>query len=183
MAASAKRKGLSEAAFAAEIGMSRTGVQKAKQSGRLVLFPDGSIDMAASAQRMGRGTDPSKQRGTQPTVRVSDNDERDDELELPASADFLEVKTFHERRKVEKLEIEIAKRRGELVERASAEALFFDLARQERDAWLGWPARVAATMAAELGLDAKALETVLDHHLREHLAGLAGLDLSMRADG
>jgi hypothetical protein len=109
---------------------------------------------------------------------VSD-DEDGDTLELPASADFLEVRTFHERRKIDKLEIEIAKRRGELVERAAAEAMFFDLARQERDAWLGWPSRVAATMAAELGLDAKTLEAVLDRYLREHLTGLAALSVQM----
>ena len=171
----AKRKGLSEAAYAARAGLSKTGVRRAKESGRVVLYDDGSINATASDALMERATDPTRRRVDRAMVRVSDDDDRDDTLELPASADFLEVKTFHERRKVEKLEIEIAKRRGELVERAAAEAMFFDLARQERDAWLGWPSRVAATMAAELGLDAKTLEAVMDRYLREHLAGLAAL--------
>ena len=36
------------------------------------------------------------------------------------------------------------------------------LARQERDAWAGWPARVAALMAADLGIGAHAMQTVLE---------------------
>jgi hypothetical protein len=41
--------------------------------------------------------------------------------------------------------------KGELVDRARATALVFRLAREERDTWSNWPARVAALMAAELG--------------------------------
>jgi hypothetical protein len=41
--------------------------------------------------------------------------------------------------------------KGELVERSRATALVFRLAREERDTWVTWPARIAALMAAELG--------------------------------
>ena len=174
------RKGLTEAAYADRIGISKTAVQKAKQVGRVVLFDDGSIDPEASDVAMRRNTDQSKQRGRTPTIRVSDDDGTPDGLEIPAGADFMEVKTLHERRKVEKLEIEIAKRRGELVERAAAEAQFFELARQERDSWLAWPARVSALMAAELGVEPRLLEAMLDRHLREHLAVLADPDLNIK---
>lgn len=170
------RKGLTEAAYAERIGMSRSGVRNAKAAGRIALYDDGSINASASDALLASMTDPSKQRGAM--VRISD-DEGGDTLELPASADFLEVKTFHERRKVEKLQIEIAKRRGELVERAAAEAMVFDLARRERDAWMAWPARVSAQMAAELGVDARTLEGVMDRHLREHLAGLSEMEVDL----
>ena len=36
--------------------------------------------------------------------------------------------------------------------------MVFRLAREERDTWLNWPARVAALMAAELGVDAHAMQ-------------------------
>jgi hypothetical protein len=49
----------------------------------------------------------------------------------------------------------------------------FRLARQERDAWAGWPARVAAMMAADLGVGAHAMQTVLETHVRQHLGELA----------
>jgi hypothetical protein len=44
------------------------------------------------------------------------------------------------------------------------------LAKEERDAILGWPARVAAEMAAELGVDAHRLQMMLESRLRTLLA-------------
>ena len=39
-------EGLSERAYAEHAGISRGAVQKARKTGRLVLFPDGSINAA-----------------------------------------------------------------------------------------------------------------------------------------
>ncbi len=58
--------------------------------------------------------------------------------------------------------------------------MVFDLARRERDAWIGWPPRVAANMAAELGCYPHRLEQVLDRHLRAHLALLAEVKVELR---
>ncbi len=49
----------------------------------------------------------------------------------------------------------------------------FRLAREERDAWINWPARVAALMAAELGVEAHPMQKVLETHVRAQLAELA----------
>ena len=54
-------EGLSERAYAAHSGLSRGAVQKARKNGRLVLFPDGSINAAASDARRGVMTDPDQQ--------------------------------------------------------------------------------------------------------------------------
>ena len=67
----------------------------------------------------------------------------------------------------------LQKLRGELVDRARAVALVFRLARQERDAWAGRPARVAALMAADLGIGAHAMQTVLESHVLAELRELA----------
>ena len=48
----------------------------------------------------------------------------------------------------------------------------FKLARAERDAWLNWPARISAQMAAELGVDPHALHVALDAAVREQLQDL-----------
>jgi hypothetical protein len=56
------RAGLSERAYAAHADISRGAVQKARVSGRLVLYADGSIDAAASDARRAQATDPSMQR-------------------------------------------------------------------------------------------------------------------------
>jgi hypothetical protein len=74
----------------------------------------------------------------------------------------------------------LQKLRGELVDRARATALVFRLARQERDAWAGWPARVAAMMAADLGIGAHVMQTVLETHVRQHLAELAEVRQELR---
>jgi hypothetical protein len=54
-------EGLSERAYAAHSGLSRGAVQKARKNGRLVLFPDGSINATASNARRGAMTDPDQQ--------------------------------------------------------------------------------------------------------------------------
>ena len=71
------------------------------------------------------------------------------------------------------VKVRLQKLKGELVDRARAIALVFRLARQERDTWAGWPARVAAMMAADLGIGTHAVQTVLETHVRQHLGELA----------
>lgn len=68
---------------------------------------------------------------------------------------------------------------GKLVDRDAAEALFFDTARDLRDAWLAWPARVAIIMADELKIDARTLTTVLTAHVYQHLAELGEPDVDL----
>jgi hypothetical protein len=56
----------------------------------------------------------------------------------------------------------------------------FRLARDERDAWVNWPARVAAMMAAELEVDQHGLHTALERQVREHLIELAEIRPNLR---
>ena len=178
------RKGLSEREYARHAGVSRGCVQKARSSGRLVLYLDGSIDAASSDALRLQATDPSKQRGRHATFAkpvpqealgaVADTLR---EQGMPASTagglTFLQARTANEVMKAQLRRIELAKKKSELVDRARATALVFRLARQERDAWIGWPSRVAALIAAELGINAHAMQTVLEKHVREHLVSLS----------
>ncbi len=63
-------------------------------------------------------------------------------------------------------------KQGKLVDRAEAEAAFFDEARATRDAWIGWPARVGIEMADVLKVDARTLTQVLATYVQQHLAEL-----------
>jgi hypothetical protein len=63
--------------------------------------------------------------------------------------------------KAQERRVRLQKLKGELVDRSHAIATVFGLARRERDAWVQWPARVAALIAAELGVDPHAVETAL----------------------
>lgn len=93
---------------------------------------------------------------------------------------FLRARMANEVLKAQTARVRLQKMKGELVDRSRAVATVFDLARRERDAWLNWPPRVAANMAAELGVDPHAMEQVLDKYLRQHLSELAEVKIELR---
>ena len=63
---------------------------------------------------------------------------------------------------------------GVLIDREKAQQFIHGWMRQERDAWMAWPGRVASLLAADLDLeDVRAVTTVLERHVREHLQELS----------
>jgi hypothetical protein len=178
---------MSERAYAAHAGISRGAVQKARASGRLVLHADGSIDAAASDARRVQATDPSMQRDRHhpslrpvPEAAVGGLPAPSATGGMGASADakgvtYLQARTANEVLKAQERRIRLQKLKGEMVDRARATALVFRLARQERDAWAGWPARIAAMMAADLGISAHQMQSVLESHVRQHLGELGDM--------
>jgi hypothetical protein len=179
-------QGMSERQYAAHAGVSRGAIQKAKAAGRLAFHADGSIDAAASDARRAAMTDPSKQRSTAPAPKMKPVPDtalsavgdtlRENGLTTPSAAGgttFLQAKTANEVLKAQERRLRLQKMKGELVDRSRAVALVFRLAREERDAWVNWPARAAALMAAELGIEASAMQKALEAHVRAHLDELA----------
>jgi hypothetical protein len=195
---------LSERAYAARVGLSRGAIQKAKEAGRIVLFPEGSIDPAASDARRSEMTDPSKVRGERATTATPTGPKlkpvpeaavaavgdalREQGLAVPAvggATTFLQAKTANEVLKAQERRIRLSRLKGELIERAWALSLVFRLAREVRDAWVNWPARAAALMAAELSatcseaasreitVEPALMQKVLENHVRAHLVELA----------
>ena len=176
-------EGMSEREYAAHSGLSRGAIQKARRASRLVVYSDGSINAAASDVRRADMTDPDQQR------RSTGGDSG---LSGPAdSSSYLKARTALTVYQAQDKQLGILKKKGTLVDRARAEALVFRLARQERDAWVTWPARVAALMAAEVALgvekqtgtpviiEAAILQRVLEAHVRQHLDALADLRVSL----
>ena len=198
-------QGLSERQYAARVGLSRGAIQKAKDAGRLVLHPDGSIDAEASDQRRAAMTDPSKSRAAPkpsaaPKAKMKPVPEaavasvgdtlREEGLAAPVTSGgttFLQAKTANEVLKAQERRIRLQKLKGELVDRARAETLMFRLAREERDAWVTWPARVAALMASELvaalgdgiTVEAAVMQKVLESHVRAQLDSLAEIRVGL----
>lgn len=182
--------GMTLTQYAAHRGMTLSGVQKARDHGRIVLHPDGSVDVAASDALIVQATDPSQQRkghggGEQkpvPPAAVEAVTETLREQGLPVpqvggGMTFLQARTANEVLKAQERRMKLLKLKGDVVDRAKAESLVFGLARQERDAWISWPARVAAMMAAEFGADTHAMQVALDRHVREHLAAMSAVSL------
>lgn len=76
------------------------------------------------------------------------------------------------------LDIELRKREGALVDKAEVENAIFLRARFERDAWIGWAARVSVQLAADTGTNPSLIFAALDKAVRDHLA-----ELSASSDG
>jgi len=93
---------------------------------------------------------------------------------------FMQARTANEVLKAQERRVRLQRMKGELVDRAKAMAQVFKLAREERDARVNWPARVAAMIAAELEVDPHRLHTMLERHVRDHLAGLAEVRPNLR---
>lgn len=187
-------------------GGSHTAVRKAIAAGRVTPEPDGTIDPERADAQWSGQTDPAKQRGasaggagkgpasgtgnTAPSERpvpqaaidaVQDTLTESGQEPAPGGqVTFMRARLATEVLKAQLQKEQLKRVRGEVVDRNKAVAMVFDLARKERDAWIGWPARVAANMASELGVEAHELEQVLDRYLREHLAELAEVRIDLR---
>jgi hypothetical protein len=196
-------EGMSERQYAAHVGLSRGAIQKAKEAGRLVQHADGSIDAVASDAQRAAMTDPAKQRGASenapppklkpvPDTALSAVGDtlRENGLVPPVTGGgttFLQAKTANEVLKAQERKLKLAKLKGELIDRNRAVGLVFRLAREERDAWVTWPARAAALMASELGvmivdhgvLEPAMMQKVLEAHVRAQLESLAEVRIDL----
>lgn len=196
--------GLSRRKYATHRGVSEKAVRKAIAAGRITVEADNTIDPVKADKQWDAQTDPAMQRGehtrnlagttaastaranTKPVpksaLRAVDDTLRDAGA-VPDSGgevSFLRARMANEVLKAQTARVRLQKMKDELVDRTSATAMVFDLARRERDAWLNWPSRVAANMAAELGVDAHITEQVLDKYLRQHLADMAEIEIELR---
>ena len=177
--------GMSEREYSTHSGLSRGAIQNAKRGGRLVFYAYGSINAAASDVRRAEMTDPDQQR------RSLGGD-----AALPTNGgggtdSYLKARTALTVYQAQERQLAIQKKKGALVDRARAEALVFRLARQERDVWVTWPARVAALMAAQVAaevekasgkpvvIEVTTMQRVLDAHVRAQLDALADLRVSL----
>ena len=198
--------GVSRRRYASMRGVSDMAVRKAIASGRISVEADGTIDPEKADAEWARQTDPAKQRGvhaqalgtrtaastaraaaTKPVPKAAIDavnarlgDSGDAASGSGGEVSFLRARMANEVLKAQTARVRLEKMKGELVDRARATNAVFDLARRERDAWLNWPPRVAANMAAELGVDPHALEQLLDQYLRAHLAEMAEVKIDLR---
>jgi hypothetical protein len=201
--------GLSRRAYARHREVAENAVRKAIASGRIELEPDGTIDPVKADLAWTKRTDPAQQRiqtgeapGTSaaqgkaqrpaqsaeavkpvPTPAVEAVRDTLREAGEPPTAggmNYVTARTVNEVIKAQERRLRLGRLKGELVDRARATTTVFMLSRRERDAWVQWPARVAALIAAEVGVDAHLMETVLDKHVRQHLGELSDIRLELR---
>jgi len=177
--------GLSVREYARRRGVSHTAVRKAVQTGRIPQEADGTIDPVKADAAWDAQTDPGRKTATAPkpvieTSIVPPPAPQRESVPASAGATFAQARTAHEVAKAQKARIQVDRLKEEVVDRARATALVFKLARQERDAWITWPARVAGQMAAEIGIDPHVMQTLLEAHVHAHLEELAAIEPNFR---
>ncbi len=183
--------GISIRAYARHRGVTDTAVHKAIRSGRVTPEADGTIDADQADAQWERNTSAPNIGTQRPVVKVKvpevDGGERSS-VGPTGSANaggtggtsLLQARTVNEVVKAQTNKVRLARLKGELVDRPQAIAHVFKLARSERDAWLNWPARISAQMAAKLEIDAHTMHVSLESAVREHLQELG--NLSPRVD-
>ena len=196
--------GLSIRAYARQRGVTDTAVHKAIRSGRINALPDGTIDPDQADAQWARNTSSPKTGTQRPAVKVKVPEAEDGDGERSGAGatgntnsggagaggagggvggsggtSLLQARTVNEVVKAQTNKVRLARLKGELIDRPQAIAHVFKLARSERDAWLNWPARVSAQMAAKLELDAHTMHVALENAVREHLQELGNLQASV----
>ena len=191
--------GISIRAYARHRGVTDTAVHKAIRSGRVTPEADGTIDADQADAQWERNTSAPKTGTQRPVVKVKvpeiDGPERNSAGAAGATGgmgatgsanvggsggtSLLQARTVNEVVKAQTNKVRLARLKGELVDRPQAIAHVFKLARSERDAWLNWPARVSAQMAAKLEIDAHTMHVALESAVRDHLQELGNLQASV----
>ncbi len=187
--------GLSIRAYARHRGVSHVAVKKAIDTGRITPLPDGTIDPVVADAQWAANTTPTRRSVAdaatgKPAAQVSaaarempqtpakvvrDTPEPPPPALSSGGTSLLQARTVNEVVKAQTNKVRLAQLKGELVDRAQAVAHVFKLARAERDAWLNWPARISAQMAAGLGVEPHALHVALDAAVRQQLQELGDL--------
>ncbi|CAK0780015.1 Elements of external origin [Gammaproteobacteria bacterium] len=161
--------GLSVRAYARHRGVTDTAVHKAIRVGRITPEPDGTLNPETADRDWDRNSQVKPDAGTaHRAVTVAGESGG-------GGTSLLQAKTVNEVVKAQTNKVRLAKLKGDLIDRNQTLAQVFKLARIERDAWLNWPGRVSARMAADLGLDAHRFHVALEQAVREHLQELGDI--------
>ena len=184
------------AQFAKSHGASKQAASKWKSRGVLVFSGD-QVNVEASNKRMRDAGLGNYRQASTPALAVDDRDnlvvgrrqpvvtdDDDSEFDPVSLDDFLgELNrgTFRSQVDAQKIKenalaarqlLSLRKDAGELIEIEQASIQFFELARQQRDAWLTWPTRIGPMLAADLGVDTARTIEALTNYVQEQLEAI-----------
>jgi hypothetical protein len=143
--------------------------------------PDGLLDQAAALEWISANVAHGERR--RPIVRLGGRPNGRPPLAPPkdGSASYGETRRLLEVLKAQRLKLEVDRLRGRLLDREEVTREVFELGRTYRDAWLNWPSRIAAVLAARWNVDALTVQRDLDAEVRSHLGALRDFTLAPRS--
>jgi hypothetical protein len=155
--------------YARHRGVDHKAVAAAIRTGRISTLPDGKIDPISADREWEANTHP----GYQPPRGEGDG------AADRAKTGFAVLRVAKAKEELEALRIDNAKKRGELIDAGEARIAISNSARIFREAILNIPDRRGHEIAAELGVDTRAVAAVLDRILRETLIEVADTPLTI----
>ncbi|MEN2749242.1 hypothetical protein [Sphingomonas sp. T9W2] len=173
-------------------------VRNAIKAGKLPVSGDGKIDAALAgtgwrrqnrrtADGADKGADSSKM--SAPSTASADPGaavvQIDDFISKVLAGQFLsmtDAERVKENGAAAKNLLVAMKEAGDVIDIEVAETVLFNQARQFRDAWMNWPARVGPLIAAELGVPPDPVLEALNKHVQQQLNDLGDPDAAFEDD-
>ena len=167
-------------AYARQRGVSDTAVRKAIKAGRITPEADGKVDPVKADRQWQANTVGSAPPARETPTPAMSSGSGQSSGALPTGTSLVQARTANEVLKAQTNKVKLSRLKGDLVDRAQVIAHVFKLSRAERDAWLNWPARVSAQLAAKFSIDPHTLHIALEEAVREHMTELG--ELKIRID-
>jgi hypothetical protein len=159
-----KHPKLSARAAAKTLGITHPALIKAARTGRVTPEADGSYDVDKVRRELAQNSNALKRRHTKAPVREHNQGVRT----------LAEAERQRAWLRVQKDELELARKRGELIEVYEVKKAAFAKARLVRDRLMTLPSRVSTLFAAET--DPQKIHQALEDEIRKALVELAGAE-------
>lgn len=173
---------MNQSQYAQHSGVDRKTIGRWIKAGRFIVMDGDLIDVEASDAALKKnrdGKDPrasnAKKKKAQ-TVRDDSNEIEDAARNIilteGANLSREEAARIRENYMALLAKLQYEKDSGQTIELVAAEEVLFNAFRQQRDAWLNWPSRVAPLIAADLDVPADRMTEVLIEHVHKHISVL-----------
>ena len=175
----AKRKLITKAAYAEHCGLAASTIYRQVRDGKIPTH-NGQVDpKEADAIRAKTVLVDGRRKGKPEQIDSAlEAAGQSIDQQPEGGASISRIKAAHETVKLRIANLDLQRKEGKLVDRQAATAAFFSEFRAVRDAWLNWPARVAAMIASELGTDARETQVLMEKYVRDQLEELADRDMA-----
>ncbi|OAZ77842.1 hypothetical protein [Raoultella planticola] len=184
---------MNQSQYAQHSGVDRKTIGRWIKAGRFIVMDGDLIDVEASDAALKRNRDGKDPRASNANKKKTPAvvDDVGDELEdtarkiiLTEGADLTREEAARVRENYMALlaKLQYEKDSGQTIELVAAEEILFNAFRQQRDAWMNWPSRVAPLMAADLDVPADRMTEVLIEHVHKHISVLGEPEFNSAED-